>query len=56
MTPLRKRPRPTPAPLVDPHEVRAWAIAVGLPIAKRGPIPRDVMLAYELALEAWEDS
>ena len=56
MTPLRKRPRPSPVHLADPAEIRTWAVAVGLPINARGPIPHDVMLAYELALEAWEDS
>ena len=31
-----------------PKAVRAWALSRGLPVGKRGRIPSDVVLAYDL--------
>ena len=33
----------------SPKAVRAWAIARGLPVGKRGRVPADVTLAYQQA-------
>ena len=32
-----------------PKAIRAWALEVGLPVGKRGPLPTDLRLAYDEA-------
>lgn len=36
----------------SPKAIRAWALAKGLPVGKRGRIPVDVQLAYQEASRA----
>ena len=35
-----------------PKAIRAWALAKGLPVGKRGRIPADVALAYNEARQS----
>lgn len=48
---LRSRGKlgPYPLPAPDPATVRAWAVEHGINVPKRGPIPADVVAAYQEA-------
>jgi len=48
-TPYKELVEPTQP---TPRAIRAWALERGLPVGKRGRIPSDVVLAYELAQDA----
>ena len=45
-TPFKELVEPTQP---TPKAIRAWALEKGLPVGKRGRIPTDVVLAYDLA-------
>ena len=44
-TPFKELVKPTQP---TPSAIRAWALERGLPVGKRGRIPSDVVLAYDL--------